>query len=1244
VVADIAQVARRAVTASMLVAATLCVMPGVAPAASEFSALGPVTSTVDSPRSVAFSSSGQFVAAAGASGPLSRYALTQGGALSRLPSSNFCSGSSVAFKPTGNVLASADAQASTVTLCSVSGLDGSITPLGSPLPTSFSPISAQFSPDGKLLATLDYSFGYVSMFTVGPTALAPVGDGEGFDVGFLPSSATFSLDGRFLIVTSNCPIFDPKVLVFAVAADGTLTQTQALAEPDICAQDVAFDPSDGTLVVLNSDRSGTFAADVTRYALSADGRLTRTRSPVPAGTHATNVAYSPDGKLVAYTSFENDTLTLMRELPSGALAPAMTVTTGDGPSSVTFSADGALLAVTTREDDSLALFRLAPGPVLLPAGSPADLSGAGNSIAVAPNGRVAVSTFNPDGVNLFSLDAGGKLTPGAALGPAAVVEPHAVALSPNGQLLAVGSGEDALSKLSTFTFSGGGVPTLADSETTGAHPVAVEFSPDGSLLATADVYGDSVSLFSVAANGVLTLRATRSTGDGPRWIAFSPDGTLLLTADEGSSQLSVFAVSGTTLVSKPPIGTDSYPQALAFRPGGGQFALISYVNHSLTTYTITSGGIATPVAVATGIGTPERISWSPSGDLVAITGDPGDVFVFTVSPAGVPMALGDVTTTDSHPIGIAFDATGKFMLIPQIAGRTLWVYPLAAPTLDTVIDSGPPEFDNTPSPEFKFDASYPSTYECKLDTGAFSACARSPAIPIASEGAHTLSVRARDALGNLDPTPASYPWTSDRVAPTAPAPQAPADGAPNLAPTVQLSWATSVDGLSGVTGYELFLDGVSHATVAPATCLATCLVTLGPLANGAHSWEVAAKDAAGNVVRSAARDFAVDALPPAAPSLLTPVGGAAVGSAQPTLSWLAATDAGAGVASYDVAVDATVLHTSNTSIQAPANLADGPHTWGVVAIDAVGNRSEAGTGTFVVDTTPPVARLAVGPRQTRPGVSVTLDAHDSSDAGAAIAGFAFDTDGDGSFERFTGTSPTTTTVFSAPGTYQVGVRVSDRAGLAAQATFAVTIVAPPNIVPAKGAAARFLPAKATSSRSVKLVLSPPAGASAYRVSNEEDPDGAGILRKELNGPKEVEIMWTLDRQTSPGKETKLVYVWFERGTELVHAIPSIVLDEIPPVVTATLIPAAKPRAKVKTRPKARVKIKARDPSGTGVNRIRISRKTCSGVFKAVGSKARVKNGVLSLSSSVPKGSGAVRVQVRDAVGNRSPCSKARAGR
>ena len=72
------------------------------------------------------------------------------------------------------------------------------------------------------------------------------------------------------------------------------------------------------------------------------------------------------------------------------------------------------------------------------------------------------------------------------------------------------------------------------------------------------------------------------------------------------------------------------------------------------------------------------------------------------------------------------------------------------------INSGPSETIREKTATFTLSSSEPnSTFECSLDSGAFSVCSSPKKYTGLANGSQTFSVRAKDAAGNIDPTPDS---------------------------------------------------------------------------------------------------------------------------------------------------------------------------------------------------------------------------------------------------------------------------------------------------------------------------------------------------------------------------------------------------------------------------------------------------------------------------------------------------------
>src|SRR4029077_19063325 len=92
---------------------------------------------------------------------------------------------------------------------------------------------------------------------------------------------------------------------------------------------------------------------------------------------------------------------------------------------------------------------------------------------------------------------------------------------------------------------------------------------------------------------------------------------------------------------------------------------------------------------------------------------------------------------------------------------------------ETFIDATPSDPSNDSSATFHYTgidnhtAGSQLSFECKLDNSTFAPC------PLDStgytgllDGSHTFQVRATDAAGNTDQSPATFTWTVDTVPPT----------------------------------------------------------------------------------------------------------------------------------------------------------------------------------------------------------------------------------------------------------------------------------------------------------------------------------------------------------------------------------------------------------------------------------------------------------------------------------------------
>jgi len=181
---------------------------------------------------------------------------------------------------------------------------------------------------------------------------------------------------------------------------------------------------------------------------------------------------------------------------------------------------------------------------------------------------------------------------------------------------------------------------------------------------------------------------------------------------------------------------------------------------------------------------------------------------------------------------------------------------------ETTISSGPAATTTATGATFSFVSNESgSTFACKIDSGRWSRCKSPRAYTGLAIKAHQFAVRAKDAAGNVDATPATWSWTVEAQPPAEESP--PADTTPpdttissgpsgtTTATTASLSFTATEAGST----FECKLDAASWAGC-------TSPKALSGLAIGSHTFSARAKDAAGNVdLTPASRSWTVEAEP-----------------------------------------------------------------------------------------------------------------------------------------------------------------------------------------------------------------------------------------------------------------------------------------------------------------------------------------------------------------------------------------------
>jgi hypothetical protein len=338
---------------------------------------------------------------------------------------------------------------------------------------------------------------------------------------------------------------------------------------------------------------------------------------------------------------------------------------------------------------------------------------------------------------------------------------------------------------------------------------------------------------------------------GPRFgFAWAPRNATGMPAADFTAQTAAIldrlaaAIADGASACAPPACTGVLSGA-SFNPGWQTFAQWkpSVLAFSSPPQTLVAGAASQPLTLElrtnTGLpltaGVPLAVTVATSsagGGFAASAAGPWTSTLALTLPSGASSATVYYRDTQLGTATVTATAAGKAVGAQQV---TVTSAPdTVAP--ETAIAARPAARVRATTATFRFAAEPGVRYECSLDGAPYVACNASLALVALRQGRHTLAVRAIDAAGNVDASPARHAWVVDTVAPdTRIVGQALRLGTARF-------WFTARE--PGVR-YQCSLDGRRFSACRSAQLFR-------PRAGRPHTFRVRAVDALGNVEQTPA--------------------------------------------------------------------------------------------------------------------------------------------------------------------------------------------------------------------------------------------------------------------------------------------------------------------------------------------------------------------------------------------------------
>lgn len=543
----------------------------------------------------------------------------------------------LALHPSNGFAYVTNGSANTVSVYQVDLASGALTAAQS-IPAGTKPVSTVLTPSGSFAYVANESSGNISIFQVGVdgklTALATT------NAGLKPRRLGMDPEGKFLYVPLEG---NNEVAAFAIEANGLLTaigNTAAGAAP----QHVLVDPA-GKFAYVAADGSSR----ITAFSVEASGALSAI-STTAVGSKPRSLAFDYSGKFLFVVSSGSAEIAVYRVQSDGSLVFSDKKNAGTAPESVAADASGRFLSVAAKGSNEMHRFQLDRTSGLL-------------------------STL-------------GKVR--ARSGPAWLASARGttpVVFKPQNAVWA----NEASGTVSSATLAeASGALTSADSEVGGTGLSAIASDLSGKTVIVSNAGSTSLAAYKVETDGNLTLLDATAGNPNAMDLEIEPSGRFLYVANgEVQNNVRVFRIygpngvdlSGIQTFNLPPpfqAGNVMDPRASAMDPAG-RFLFVLTGN-------LANGGMILTFAVSPTNGQISLVTpllFFPDKEGTALAVDPQGVFLYALSNTAPnfpvrgyridsltgTLTLVDTKNTDTKPLSLAFEPTGRFVYAACIYGN-----------------------------------------------------------------------------------------------------------------------------------------------------------------------------------------------------------------------------------------------------------------------------------------------------------------------------------------------------------------------------------------------------------------------------------------------------------------------------------------------------------------------------------------------------------------------------------------------